>query len=712
MNPRWLVLLLLLGGCFKIDVENGKLQCVLNSGKCPDGYYCASDGACWKKGTGPDATIDLAGGASVDLAGTDAPLSAVDLAGASTDAAPPSDLAGNTDKPNGQACGVGGECVSGFCVDGVCCDTQCVGACVACNVSGSVGTCTNVPDSEAPHAGHDPCGPDPAATCQRDGACNGQGACRLWNNVECKPASCDPVANTGVGTGKCDGAGTCITPSAISCTPYVCNAGNTACNTSCTGNGECKSPATCVSNSCGTKPDGASCMVSGECTNGHCVDGYCCNTACGGKCEACDLPATLGICSPVTSGQPHGTRGDCAGKGTTCGGACSSASTSACTFPTSTTTCGSKSCSGTTLTAAATCNSAGACSTPSTSTCPNSLKCNGAGTDCLTSCTGDGDCVAGRYCNADGTCKTTKPNGRVCSSSTECTFGQCIDGYCCNSSCTGSCAACNIGGSLGTCTPIAANGTPVGTRSCAGSAPCKGYCNGTSTACQFPSSSTVCTAQSCTGNIQTNARVCNGAGACTSASTTDCSPYLCGATACRTECAATGECTTSPTVYYCCTDIKKCQTSCTCFVAGTPVKTPDGERAIETIEVGEEVLAFDTRQQRALVRKVIGVERKLAPSLVRLVIGGSAITTTPDHYFWVDGSAWVRAFELRVGDWLKLPSGERQQLGAAESLATGGDGEVVYNLLVDEVDTYFVGSTPVLTHSCTTLSFSAYGASR
>lgn len=707
------VVLLFASGCFKVDIENGSLRCALD-GKCPTGYACATDGVCWKNGTGPNSGADLAGadltsGGAVDLLGAD-------LTGGGADGGGGSD-GGAGNKQNGDACGANGECVSGFCVDGFCCNTACDGSCVACNLTGAHGACSVLADGEPPRAGHASCGPDAKSTCQRDGACDGQGACRLWDDsTECKPSSCDPGTNTGTNASRCDGAGTCVTPNSVVCTPFACNSTNTACNATCNGIGDCKAPATCVSMSCGTKPDGASCSSSTECTNGHCVDGTCCNSECNGKCQACDLPTALGVCSQVTSGQPHGTRGDCAGKGTTCGGTCTASSAMACTFPGAAASCGMQSCSAGTQTNQGSCNGAGACSAGGTTPCGN-YKCNGAGTMCITSCTADTDCASARYCNADATCKTTKPNGRMCSGSTECTSGNCIDGYCCDTSCAGNCGACNLPGSLGTCKAIASGATPVGSRSCPGTnLNCAGFCNGSSLACQFPSVADSCVTGSCTpGNATTAAtaippRKCDGAGNCSAAGASlSCGAYQCnsGNTACRTTCSDNVHCTTLGG-----DGAATCNTTtmtCACFAAGTAVQTPDGARAIETFAAGDEVLAFDVRDGKLVTKKVVALEVKHAPGLVRLAFGGETITTTPDHYFWVDGTQWVRAVELRIGDAMRKPSGERSILGAIESLPLppGGD-DRVYNLLVEDVETYFVGTSPILTHSCTTLSFSAH----
>ena len=59
-------------------------------------------------------------------------------------------------KSLGTACGAQGECKSGICVDGVCCNSACDGQCNACDVTGSVGTCSTV-SNEAPHGSRPKC---------------------------------------------------------------------------------------------------------------------------------------------------------------------------------------------------------------------------------------------------------------------------------------------------------------------------------------------------------------------------------------------------------------------------------------------------------------------------------------------------------------------------------------------------------------------------
>lgn len=70
-------------------------------------------------------------------------------------------------KADGLSCGGANECVSDQCVDGVCCASACVGACKACNVVGSEGTCANVPMGTDPD---NECN-DPTPNCDGAGAC-------------------------------------------------------------------------------------------------------------------------------------------------------------------------------------------------------------------------------------------------------------------------------------------------------------------------------------------------------------------------------------------------------------------------------------------------------------------------------------------------------------------------------------------------------------
>ncbi len=76
-----------------------------------------------------------------------------------------------------------------------------------------------------------------------------------------------------------------------------------------------------------------------ECASGYCFDGVCCDSACGGTCEACAEPGSIGTCLAV-KGAPRTGRAPCVGAGTACGGQCDGTAPFSCAFPSADVTCG------------------------------------------------------------------------------------------------------------------------------------------------------------------------------------------------------------------------------------------------------------------------------------------------------------------------------------------------------------------------------------
>jgi len=136
-------------------------------------------------------------------------------------------------------------------------------------------------------------------------------------------------------------------------------------------------------------------------------------------------------------------------------------------------------------------------------------------------------------------------NGTSCTKAGDCLSLSCVDGYCCNTACTEQCAACDVGGKLGTCSPV--TGTPHGSRTaCTGAGTtCGASCNGTvTTSCTFAAATTPCGAASCAAGKETPPTYCTGSGACATPVIKDCGAYVCGSTACKTTCATVADCAT------------------------------------------------------------------------------------------------------------------------------------------------------------------------
>jgi hypothetical protein len=127
-----------------------------------------------------------------------------------------------------------------------------------------------------------------------------------------------------------------------------------------------------------------------------------------------------------------------------------------------------------------------------------------------------------------------------------------------------------------------------------------------------------------------------------------------------------------------------------CFVAGTPLLTPEGARAIETLREGDRVLSRDEHDSTGPIepRRVLRNFVRTAMVLT-LRVGGQVIRTTAEHPFWVaNRSAWIPAGLLEVGDLLEGHDGKRLPV---EGIVDEGESATVYNVEVDEFHTYFVG---------------------
>jgi hypothetical protein len=267
--------------------------------------------------------------------------------------------AGACKSPPGKLCALPSECASGFCVDGVCCESDCSGVCQSCNLPGSVGTCAKIAE-----------GQDPAGECPGAVVCNGTGACgdlhgdgtACGSGPECQNGHCvDGVCCNSACTGPCVACnipgllGTCTNLAAGSdASDAECPGATVACD----GAGACK------------QVNGQLCVGGGDCISGACADGVCCTTACGGICQACNLPGSVGTCANIPNGQDPNN--DCPG--------------------------------------ASSCNGAGACLSPNGTACGAAAACQ------------SGFCVDGVCC--DGAC------GGLCQACSVAKKGQGLEGAC------------------------------------------------------------------------------------------------------------------------------------------------------------------------------------------------------------------------------------------------------------------------------------------
>lgn len=127
-----------------------------------------------------------------------------------------------------------------------------------------------------------------------------------------------------------------------------------------------------------------------------------------------------------------------------------------------------------------------------------------------------------------------------------------------------------------------------------------------------------------------------------------------------------------------------------CFVAGTPILTPDGPRPIEALAPGDLVYSAceDDPDCTVGVQVVQQAMRSLAPAWT-VRIGGRSLRMTPGHPLFARGRGWQPLHELAVGVEVRGKDGDYHAIVAIEPSHVP---EVVHNVEVGEYHTFFVGN--------------------
>jgi hypothetical protein len=157
-----------------------------------------------------------------------------------------------------------------------------------------------------------------------------------------------------------------------------------------------------------------------------------------------------------------------------------------------------------------------------------------------------------------------------------------------------------------------------------------------------------------------------------------------------------------------------------CFVAGTPVHTADGQKPIEQIRQGEQVWAFDRQHEEWQLHRVTQtfVSAARGPLATVVLSNGDTLTGTDGHAVWaVEGEdltsrpspthgaddpagrtpgRWVGLGTLREGDVVLTRQGRTARVTSVQTFRAS---ELVYNLEVEGLHCYAVGSGGLLAHN-------------
>lgn len=135
-----------------------------------------------------------------------------------------------------------------------------------------------------------------------------------------------------------------------------------------------------------------------------------------------------------------------------------------------------------------------------------------------------------------------------------------------------------------------------------------------------------------------------------------------------------------------------------CFVEGTSVAVPGGQKNIEDICPGDLVYAYNEKEAQVKEELVTAISNREASKLVEICTDeGDQIITTVDHLWYVENIGWKRAGDLKVGEQLRSLDGTKN---IVSSVISQEKTAIVYNMTVANSHTYYVGEkSPVLVHN-------------
>ena len=132
------------------------------------------------------------------------------------------------------------------------------------------------------------------------------------------------------------------------------------------------------------------------------------------------------------------------------------------------------------------------------------------------------------------------------------------------------------------------------------------------------------------------------------------------------------------------------------FSADTMVATQDGDKLISDVEVGDLVMGYSEVAGAVSFMHVTATHNELHETTLDVTIDGEVVHTTDEHPFYVVERGWIKAKDLQVGDVIFNTMGKD---GIVEAVEVVNEPQLMYNLSVQLVASYFVGDGQWLVHN-------------
>lgn len=134
-----------------------------------------------------------------------------------------------------------------------------------------------------------------------------------------------------------------------------------------------------------------------------------------------------------------------------------------------------------------------------------------------------------------------------------------------------------------------------------------------------------------------------------------------------------------------------------CLVPGTLIQTQSGLVPIESIQIGDRVVSKNVETGEVALKPVVMTTVRPPKTTIKIMTEQDTINATGGHIWWVSGEGWTRANELEPGMLLHTVTGTAE----IKSIDKNKEKIRTHNLVVDEFNTYFVGTQRVLSYDNT-----------
>jgi hypothetical protein len=138
-----------------------------------------------------------------------------------------------------------------------------------------------------------------------------------------------------------------------------------------------------------------------------------------------------------------------------------------------------------------------------------------------------------------------------------------------------------------------------------------------------------------------------------------------------------------------------------CFVAGTPIATPDGPRPIEDIRAGDLVLSYDSANDRVVAERVLSLINGIRADLIEIDSANGSAVCSQNHPLYTGPAQWKKASELTRASALMLRApGGRVHLKPVRVRSRDLEEPVpVFSFEVERTHNYFAGPDGLLSHN-------------